>query len=199
MTSAGPYYNYAPVPKKKRTGLIVGLVAGVLFLLACCGVGSFLLNSSDDIATGTVSPVEGSSVEGNPAASAKLNQPVRDGKFEFVVTKVECGKSRTGSSEFGQKAQGQFCFASLTVKNIADEPQTLFDSNQYAFNASGQKYKADGSAGMYIQDNEVLWTEINPGNQVKGTVVFDIPKGQTLTKLELHDSAFSGGVEVSVK
>ena len=35
-----------------------------------------------------------------------------------------------------------------------------------------------------------------PRQQVKGKVYFDIPKGAKLTKLELHDSMFSGGVKV---
>jgi hypothetical protein len=51
--------------------------------------------------------------------------PVRDIKFEFTVNRVECGKSRVGSSDFGQTAQGQFCFVYMKVENIGTEAQTL--------------------------------------------------------------------------
>jgi hypothetical protein len=33
--------------------------------------------------------------------------------------------------------------------------------------------------------------EINPGNAVDGTVVFDVPKDTKIAQLELHDSPFS--------
>ena len=62
-------------------------------------------------------------------------------------------------------------------------------------------YDADSEAGMYVNGNEnsVLLNNIKPGNAaVTGKIVFDIPKGAKLTKLELHDSAFSGGVTVTL-
>ncbi len=45
----------------------------------------------------------------------------------------------------------------------------------------------------------VTWkflNEINPGNQVNGIIVFDVPKDVQPTRIELHDSLFSGGVTV---
>jgi len=40
----------------------------------------------------------------------------------------------------------------------------------------------------------------NPGNTVRAVILFDLPKGDRAVKaeLELHDSAFSGGVTVSL-
>ena len=45
---------------------------------------------------------------------------------------------------------------------------------------------------------EGFLNEINPGNSTKGRLIFDVPKSTKLTALELHDSPFSGGVEVSL-
>jgi len=39
---------------------------------------------------------------------------------------------------------------------------------------------------------------VYPGHSVKAILVFDIPKGAALQRLKLHDSPFSGGVEVSL-
>lgn len=137
--------------------------------------------------------------EPTKAAAAKLGSAVRDGKFEFVVSSVKCGATQVGGDFLNATAQGQFCLVKMSIKNIGDEPQTLSSGSQKGFNAAGQEYSADSAASLYVNDDQqVLFNEINPGNQVKGTIVFDIPKGQRLARLELHDSSWSGGVSVTV-
>ena len=51
---------------------------------------------------------------------------------------------------------------------------------------------------MYLKDSKSFREDINPGNTVNGTSVFDIPKTSQITQLQLHDSMFSGGVKVRV-
>lgn len=134
-----------------------------------------------------------------PAAkpASQLGRAVRDGKFEFTVRSVKCGIAVVGDNPYIQeKAQGQFCAVQLSVENIGDEPQSMFADNQYAFDTKGRKFSANSMASMADESSQVLWEEINPGNAVKGKVYFDIPKGAKLANLELHDSAFSGGVKV---
>jgi hypothetical protein len=77
----------------------------------------------------------------------------------------------------------------------------LFSSNQKLLNADGKQYSADDTATMYASsDGSGSWyNNINPGNSVEGTIVFDIPKDQTPVTAELHDSAFSGGVKVNLQ
>jgi hypothetical protein len=136
---------------------------------------------------------------GRNAAAVGLNQPARDGKFEFTVTKLECGIDQIGDTLLNKKAQGQFCKVHVTVKNIGNEARTFDASNQYAYNAAGQKYDADGAAGLYLgDDGKAFLEQINPGNSVNGIVVFDVPKDAKIAKVELHDSGFSGGVVVNV-
>ncbi|MER7459890.1 DUF4352 domain-containing protein [Micromonospora sp. NPDC126480] len=131
--------------------------------------------------------------------TAKIGQAVRDGKFEFTVKSNKCGVAKVGSDLLGDKAQGQFCLVTVNVKNIGKEPQTLIDSSQKAYAADGTEYSTDSEAAIYAnKDQQTLFAEINPGNQVTGVLVFDIPKNVKLTKLELHDSPFSGGVEVAL-
>ncbi len=134
------------------------------------------------------------------AEIAKIGVPARDGKFEFTVQSMQCGKASVGSNEFLTKTpQGQFCLLNLTVKNIGNEAQSLLSSNQYLLNDSGQKYSADDTATMYNAPNGTSWyNQINPGNSVEGAIVFDIPKDVTPTMAQLHDSAFSGGIQVSL-
>ncbi|MEN1974046.1 MULTISPECIES: DUF4352 domain-containing protein [unclassified Cellulomonas] len=135
-----------------------------------------------------------------PAAEqpAGIGTPVRDGKFEFTVTGVEPGVARIGDDMLGQDAQGQFVLVHLTVTNIGEEAQYFDGSSQKAFDAQGRELSADGTAAVYLGDANSFLNQINPGNSVTGTVVFDIPADAALTRLELHDSPFSGGVEVAL-
>ena len=198
-----------PRKKKSSVGLIIGVIAAVLAIVCGGAIAcSALLANSVPTSSGNGSGTEnGAGTEngsgtgnggGNEAAVVGLNQPARDGKFEFTVSSVQCGAKRLGSASFGQDAQGQFCLVKLTVKNIGDKAQDFFGSNIYGFNAAGQKYEVDSGAALYLDDAKSFYEKINPGNTVNGTIIFDIPTDQALKKLELHDSAFSGGVIVTL-
>lgn len=174
----------------RRSWLITGGVAALAVVALACGAGS---KSSTGTTAGSGS---GSGTSTAPAA-AGLNTAVRDGKFEFTVTGVKCGVAKVGKDPMSKKAQGEYCQVSVKVKNIGNEAQMFSGDSQKAFNAAGQTYTDDSAAELYA--NPETWTaNINPGNQVSGVVIFDVPKGTKLTKVELHDSAFSGGVTVNL-
>jgi Domain of unknown function (DUF4352) len=132
-----------------------------------------------------------------PARAATPTPPVRDGKFEFVVESISCGHSHVGDSIMGDAAQGQFCLVKMSVKNIGNEAQTFDDTSQYAFDASNKKFSADSEADLDI-NSDAWMADINPGNKITGKLAYDIPKGDKIVKMELHDSMFSGGVTVNV-
>jgi len=131
-------------------------------------------------------------------AKAAIGTAVADGKFQFTVNAIKCGETKIGDEYLNKTAQGNFCLVDVTVKNIGDVPQTFFGDNQYLFNSAGQKYSADSSAAMYLKDSNSMYEEINPGNSLRGTVVFDIPADAVPASIELHDSAFSGGATVGL-
>ena len=111
---------------------------------------------------------------------------------------IDRAGNHAGSTDFGQKAQGEFCEAHLTVENVGDEPQTLFGDNQYLYDAKKRKFSPDSGAAIYLEDSNSFLEEINPGNSIKGILLFDVPKGTKPVSMELHDSAFSGGVKVAL-
>jgi hypothetical protein len=88
----------------------------------------------------------------------------------------------------------------MTVKNIGSSSQMFDASSQIGIDASGNQISADSIASIAANKGgtQTFLQDINPGNQVTGVVVYDIPKNQTLTKLELHDSMFSNGVTVNL-
>ncbi|MFJ3963953.1 DUF4352 domain-containing protein [Streptomyces sp. NPDC090036] len=123
-----------------------------------------------------------------------LGEPVRDGKFEFTVTRLQPGVSHVGGGAYGQDAQGQFFLVHMTVRNIGDRAQIFDGSDQKLIDRNGSKYSADVGASLLIDGSESFLEQINPGNAVDGIVVFDIPKGADPVRIELHDSLFSGGI-----
>ncbi|MEU5725012.1 DUF4352 domain-containing protein [Micromonospora sp. NPDC047738] len=174
-----------------RKTTTLALIATGLVALGC-GAGS------TDEGTGSKADAGAGKGDDKPK-TAKIGQPARDGKFEFTVKSSKCGVAKIGTDLVGAKAQGQFCLVTINVKNIGKESQMFDGSSQKAYAADGTEYSADGGAAIYANKNaETFLNDINPGNQVTGVVVFDIPKNVKLAKLELHDSPFSGGVTVAL-
>jgi hypothetical protein len=117
---------------------------------------------------------------------------VRDGKFEFVVLSVDRSKT-DGSADDPSTAQGEFINVHLSVKNTGNEAQGYYGSNQKLI-VSGKKFDAASIMGAPGDGNN-----LNPGLGIASTVVsFDVPVGTNPDAVELHDSAFSGGVQVSL-
>jgi hypothetical protein len=178
--------------KKKRI-----IIPGVLLLIGigASGGGEKSTKSASDDSSST--QVEASK-SAQPESKANIGTQVRDGKFAFEISSVKCGVSKVGSGSFSAKAQGQYCVVTMGVGNIGKEPQTFFGSNQKAFDTLGREFSNDTSADLYDTDSQTWLTEINPGNSLTGKVYFDVPKDAKLDYIELHDSAFSGGVKVYV-
>jgi hypothetical protein len=128
-----------------------------------------------------------------------LNQAVRDGDFTFTVSKVEYSSEPIGSEYLNTKPQGQFVIVHMTIANHGKEAGSFFGDNQYALDSKGRQFSADTEAAIYLEESESLYEEINPGNKLSGVVIFDVPKGTKIQQLELHDSAFSDGVTVTVR
>lgn len=173
----------------------------VILLIIVIAVAANAMNGDSGTSTNQSNGAKSEESDSGQAATAKIGQPARDGKFEFTVTKMTCGQKTIGNNEFTQaKAQGEFCVMDVTIKNIGDEPQTLLADDQYVFNTSGQKYSYSDKAWLALDEiTDVFLNEINPGNTVKGKIPFDVPKGTKVVKAELHDSSFSSGVEVDLK
>lgn len=174
-------------------------VIGVLIILAIFGAAS-----GGSKSTGTTAS-NNSTTSNKPTATAtmaKLNQAADDGKFQFTVTSVKCGQPSVSSADgyITKTAQGQYCLVNITANNIGDQSQTLDSTSQYLYDSSNKKYSSDDEATIDISPTDnTFFNAINPGNTVSGTVVFDLPKGVTPTIAELHDSALSGGVKVSLQ
>ncbi|UQX12292.1 DUF4352 domain-containing protein [Candidatus Mycobacterium methanotrophicum] len=147
-------------------------------LLAACGAGN----------QATEKPAE------SHAQAAVIGTPVRDGKFEFIVTSVDRSKTAGNpSNEYEQStAQGEYINVHLSVKNTGNEAQSYFASNQKLI-VGGKKFDAASILGLKGDGDS-----INPGLGIDTVVSFDVPVGTNPDSIELHDSAFSGGATVKL-
>ncbi|MDC3729323.1 DUF4352 domain-containing protein [Rhodococcus sp. Rp3] len=110
-----------------------------------------------------------------PPTPAGLGKPFRDGKFEFVV------HSWDGQS------------AAITIRNIGDRPQTVSISSLYLIDTNDRKFEPE-----FDWASDLAFANLNPGQSVSGTLTY-ILSGAIPSHLELHDSMFSGGVDVPLR
>ncbi|GAB4587621.1 DUF4352 domain-containing protein [Nocardia sp. IFM 10818] len=193
-----PQYPVPAPPKKSNTLKIILIVLAAIVVL--CGIGGALTGKNDKASRGT-------SPTGSPAAAPAedkptpgLNTPVRDGKFEFVVTEVQSGIRTVGTNEFLQQtAQGAYTIVSLTIRNTSDKPYGFSPANQDLYDTQNRKFGNDAAAAINLQADTSLYANINPGNTVTAQIVFDLPADSTPDHIVLHDSMFSGGVTVSLR
>ena len=193
QAKAEEVYHKASRPffKKKRFILLAVIAVIAIIAIATSGGG--------DSSSSATSSSGGGSAADDSANAVGLNQAVRDGKFEFTATGMDCSKNTLGTDPISTQAAGVFCLVNVGVSNIGDEAQMLDSTSQVAYDAAGNKYSTDTEAAFYLEDaGQSLFEQLNPGTAVNGVLIFDVPAGTQLTKLELHDSMFSGGVTVNL-
>lgn len=185
---------------KKTWFLVLAAIIVVATIASAVNGGGAADTAASDNATGeSAAPADDAAPAAPEDAAIGIGQPAADGDFSFVVSGVDCSLTEIGNEYFNTKAQGQFCVVSLAVTNIGDEAGAFFGDNTKLLNAEGQEFSADTEAAIYLDESDSLFAEINPGNTLNSKVVFDVPAGTTPASIELHDSAFSGGVTVSLQ
>jgi hypothetical protein len=129
--------------------------------------------------------------------TVSMGQPVRDGNFMFTADKMKCGVKQIGTPDDFQTPTGQFCIVGIKITNVGKEPAIYADSIQKAFSPNGSRYTADTPAGYYANpDPMIFMNEINPGNHISVQIVYDIPSGASIDKLELHENPYTRGAVV---
>jgi hypothetical protein len=178
-----------------RLWLAVLVSAGAVVVLFAAGIAIEQYGRRQPAAaTATTSP---------PAkvvpAGPGLGDAVRDGKFEFIVSRVSCSKAAIGIEHLKRVPKGKYCVVSLSARNIGDSSKYFVGHAQKAYDGSGAEYGSDELAGVYAnRGTEAFLQKVGPGEKVTGKLVFDVPAAAKLITLELHDSLLSGGAEVTV-
>jgi hypothetical protein len=209
---APPGYVVVGEPRRRR-GMRAFLIVAGIFAACCAGGATLALVTNAALRDATTSTLGAEPAQAEnpvvavttaappPPAPAQpgLNTPVRDGKFEFVVSAVNCGQEAVGIAPLARQARGQYCVVELTVENIGTKDQLLVDGAQKAIGPDGAEYGPDTGAGLIANANTSVWLNVvKPGAKVTGKMVYDVPDGVHIVKLELHDSVFSNGTTVAL-
>lgn len=207
-----PQYGAPPQPgvpfvppkrKKPKWPWIVGGVVVLIVVVAAVagGGGGNDANTAASTAPAAPTGVNEKTTTKRASPAPGLNTAARDGKFEFVVTGVEPGLQSVGDNPYlTEEAQGQFVIVSMTVQNTSDEPKGFSPSDQKLFDSQGRSFEPSPTAQIALGGSDIpVWDNINPGNKVNVKIVYDMPKNAVPASIELHDSAFAGGVKVSLK
>ncbi|NKY60437.1 DUF4352 domain-containing protein [Nocardia flavorosea] len=196
-----PTQPYPSQPPKKKRVWPWFVIPAIILLCGFGGCATILANSdkaAESFQEGAEAGFRGAASEGSDIAPA--GSAVRDGKFEFQVTKVEQGEAAVSwNSLVDREAQGVYVLVHVTVTNISDQAQYYFGQNQTLIDEQGREFTNDSIAESYVKDPGAGVGEINPGLKFDTVLVFDVPADAVPTAIEFHDSAFSGGVQVALQ
>ena len=194
-----------PPPRKRRRGrwILLYLAAAfvVLIVIGQLTGGGDQNQPAAGGSTGSTGSGGGAASQPAPAGqvAADPHRVVKDGDFAFRFLGMNCGPGAaarvyssglTGNLPPGTKE----CLVKLRVTDDKGEAQTYFASNQTAIDARGHQLTADDNDTFLNAAHDD--SQINPGVSLTVLVPYNLPRGDQIVKLELHDSEFSGGVTV---
>ncbi|GIE35455.1 hypothetical protein Ait01nite_085000 [Actinoplanes italicus] len=193
-------------PVKVTVAVVVSGVVVVALFAAGIAAERFSNGRPADATATSAAPAQAAPRKGDPVktdpvkAGPAFGEAVRDGKFEFAVTRVDCSSATVSLKRLKRTADGKFCIVGLTVRNIGDGSKYFLGRAQTAYDTSGATYDSDELAGLYVNGGaEAFLQKLGPGEKVSGKLVFDVPERVQLDSLELHDSPLSGGVKAPLR
>lgn len=135
-----------------------------------------VLPSGDEETTTTVSKPseEAKDTKKDETATASIGDKLKIGDVVFTVHGKESAES-VGDDYVNNTAQGKYLILDISVKNEGKEP-LLIDTSFFNIVVGETTFSSDASADLYINDNDLgfFLQEINPGNEARGKVAFDV-------------------------
>jgi hypothetical protein len=162
-------------PQRRATWAVPVVVAVVV--LAVLGLPRLLGGRSDQTGVDTQGPPAGAGAPGN-ARFAGIGQETKDANLTFVVSALDCGATQVDAGAVTRVAQGHFCFLSLDLRNDGKNPATFVARTQTLVDFQNRRFEPDAAATSVHPANagrDFLSVTVNPGNQLRGVLVFDIP------------------------
>lgn len=171
-----------------RPAIIVGVLLAVVVAVR------FL--DSDSVQRTTDTPFNNSLV----VPVVQIGEKATDQGLAFVVNRFECGATEVGDGDSRSTAAGQFCILDLTVRNEGTNPAAFAAPAQLLRDEAAKTYALDPRATESVSTsaNRALgsFLQLNPGIEVQGLLVFDVPTATVPTEAELHGLA--SGLRVPV-
>ncbi len=133
-----------------------------------------------------------------------MGEEVRNGPFAFTVTQVECVGREVGTPPETRSAQGRFCLVHLKVRNTGSGPESYIGAAQLVSDSSARRYSPGVMESgppppalvMTSGDKEITTVRLNPGSEVTGVLVFDMPVAAKPVEFEFRSGSGTMGVKV---
>jgi hypothetical protein len=180
--------------RRRTGGSRIGLwITLVLVVLGAAAITLIALNPGGSSEPG--SAVTPSSTP-SPTSSGPNSRVYTDGSLRFQVQSMRCGVQKIGVL-ITHKPDGQYCLVKVDVQDGGSSPRTLVANRQYMYDRDGGQHEAYSALASRIYfPLDSLWNTIQPGGQVSGTLIFDLPVDTSPTHLELHDGLLGNGVQI---
>ncbi|HEX7305220.1 hypothetical protein [Lentzea sp.] len=161
-----------PPPKKSKTGLVVGVVLGVLVLVGGGVTAAVLLTGDDEPKSSTAAAESGTNGGDTPAPTSKSSSSGGDSAAKDVAeefTEIVLKGARAGNSN------------PADVKDLvcaAEFPKLKTQSGkaQPSATATVSDVKTSGSSGTFTQKLSGLVDPNNPGKTSSGSIVYKLTK-----------------------
>lgn len=153
-----------------------------------------LLSSPETSIPPTVNP----SAENRPAAPytfGGIGREVVDGDLSFLVRSIDCTPAQVVGAT-PHTAQGTFCVLALSIRNVGRRPVTLDGKNQALEDAMRRRFGVDPAVTADHPANnglDMFAAVVNPGNELTGVLVFDVPPDTKPVSVSLHSGSAGFG------
>ena len=123
-----------------------------------------------------------------------MEPPQQESTFEFELLQWRCRHATAGTSDEVFEAEGEFCYASLSITNTGEALASLNASCQFMI--VGKERYTPIAEVMALDElaDAGFGEEIAPGGRVENSALYyDVPKGSDPDALELHEGCDSPG------
>lgn len=197
----GPAAVAAPAPaqpaKKKRTGLIIGLVVGALLLFGLCGVVASLgkgggsgtgstASAPSDGSTSTTAASTSDKQAASDSGAESTDSSFKDGtlttpEMKIVITKHKVIPPGQKGNEYGKKPVIAFWYKVTNVSGQKTDPTTAWAFNMQVFQDNDPNSENKLEAGS-LPDEKFLDTQmenIKKGGTVENAVAYELDDTKT--------------------
>lgn len=117
----------------------------------------------------------------------KIGEVAKVGEVDYLINGVEVTK-KVGSEYVNKTAQDTYLIIDISVTNNEKESLTV-SSNFFKLLNGENEYSSDSVGAIYLEDNSIIFKELNPGVTLQGKLIFDVPESVAIaneTKLQVQ-------------
>lgn len=190
------YRNHKKEVSKIKKKILIGIV---IFFILMIVIGA--LSDKKDTTTQITVNNEAAAAPTDQNNVAKINEPVKVDDLVFTVTNVV--KTTTLGNQYTKKtAQGEFNIVTIKIENTGKETKTIDSSLIKIIDDQGRTYdrsiEGQTAKGMSEGKVDMFLQQVQPGLNVTGDVVFDLPKDTTGLKLLVRSGIFGKEKEIDL-